>query len=196
MARSAPLSHTPPSPLTCPPPPWAGPPTKGDTVIIGYNDKHYCIDIMEVRSARGGEPAAQGGKAGPPSPLSPLSIPAAVCIIDTDVEVDFERPADMPVRDARGPMAPPPPRMPSSAREAIREPLERGEGGTVQRCARIPSHLFAPRPKIDSTHHLPTNRILTSQPSQPASGVPTPSPISNPWLPGGRSIFMSRVTYR
>jgi len=62
--------------------------TKGDTVIIGYNDKHYCIDIMEVRSARGGEPA--------------------VCIIDTDVEVDFERPADMPEspREVRSPKEP------------------------------------------------------------------------------------------
>eukprot|EP00667_Euglena_gracilis_P012658 EG_transcript_13015 len=50
--------------------------TKGDTVIIAYNDKHYCIDIMEVRSNAGNE--------------------EAVCIIDTDVVVDFERPADMP----------------------------------------------------------------------------------------------------
>jgi ubiquitin fusion degradation protein 1 len=57
--------------------------TQGDTIMINYNDVNYCIDIMEVRSSKGTE--------------------EAVCIVDTDVEVDFDRPADMPVSPTRPP---------------------------------------------------------------------------------------------
>ncbi|KAL9642832.1 hypothetical protein ABK040_009907 [Willaertia magna] len=50
--------------------------TKGDTIIIHYNNKQYCIDIVEVASASGSCDA--------------------VSIVETDVKVEFERPADMP----------------------------------------------------------------------------------------------------
>eukprot|EP01004_Peranema_trichophorum_P007144 NODE_5934_length_949_cov_15.904358_g5347_i0.p1 GENE.NODE_5934_length_949_cov_15.904358_g5347_i0~~NODE_5934_length_949_cov_15.904358_g5347_i0.p1 ORF type:complete len:290 (-),score=33.18 NODE_5934_length_949_cov_15.904358_g5347_i0:78-893(-) len=57
--------------------------TKGDTILIQYNDRNYSIDIMEVKSKRG--------------------IEEAVSIVETDVEVDFDRPVDMPDSPVRPP---------------------------------------------------------------------------------------------
>jgi ubiquitin fusion degradation protein 1 len=50
--------------------------TKGDTIVINYNNTSYLIDILEVESAR--------GKC------------EAISIVEADVRVDFERPLDMP----------------------------------------------------------------------------------------------------
>jgi len=53
--------------------------TKGETFRILYNKKKYDIGVVEVRPE--GAPFAPGA-------------PEAVCIIEADVEVDFEAPAD------------------------------------------------------------------------------------------------------
>jgi len=50
--------------------------TKGDTIMINYNNFNYLIDIMEVES-----------NAGPCN---------AISIVEADVRVEFERPLDMP----------------------------------------------------------------------------------------------------
>lgn len=50
--------------------------TKGDTIMIHYNNNQYLIDVLEVC-----------GKNGPAN---------AISIVETDVKVDFERPLDMP----------------------------------------------------------------------------------------------------
>eukprot|EP00759_Apiculatamorpha_spiralis_P014082 PhF_6_TR20816/c0_g1_i1/m.29948/K14016/UFD1; ubiquitin fusion degradation protein 1 len=50
--------------------------TKGDSIPIDYNSRRYMIDIMEV------VPVTGSGN--------------AVCIVEADVEVDFDRPLDMP----------------------------------------------------------------------------------------------------
>ena len=59
--------------------------TKGETFRIFYNKKKYDIGVVEVRPERG--TFAPGA-------------PEAVCIIEADVQVDFEAPADYvePVR--------------------------------------------------------------------------------------------------
>merc|ERR1719387_2566823 len=53
--------------------------TKGETFRIFYNRKKYDIGVVEVRP--------EGGRFPPGSP-------EAVCIIEADVQVDFEAPAD------------------------------------------------------------------------------------------------------
>merc|ERR1712032_763755 len=53
--------------------------TKGETFRILYNKRKYDIGVVEVR--------AQGG------PFPP-GAPQAICIIETDIELDFEAPAD------------------------------------------------------------------------------------------------------
>ena len=53
--------------------------TKGETFRIFYNRKKYDIGVVEVRPERG---------------TFPPGAPEAVCIIEADVEVDFEAPAD------------------------------------------------------------------------------------------------------
>jgi ubiquitin fusion degradation protein 1 len=50
--------------------------TKGDTIMINYNNQNYLIDITEVAT-----PSGQCN---------------AVSIVETDVSVEFERPLDMP----------------------------------------------------------------------------------------------------
>ena len=50
--------------------------SRGDTIIIAYNNKQFFIDIVAVASASGDC--------------------EAVSIVETDVKVEFERPADMP----------------------------------------------------------------------------------------------------
>jgi ubiquitin fusion degradation protein 1 len=49
--------------------------SKGDTIIINYNDTNFFIDIMDVAAAKSCE---------------------AISIVETDVRVDFDRPLDMP----------------------------------------------------------------------------------------------------
>ena len=51
--------------------------TKGDVITINYRDKKYHIDILELRSKEVGSTNA-------------------VSIVDTEIEVDFDRPLDMP----------------------------------------------------------------------------------------------------
>eukprot|EP01027_Heterolobosea_sp_BB2_P013897 GEZU01019999.1.p1 GENE.GEZU01019999.1~~GEZU01019999.1.p1 ORF type:complete len:295 (+),score=66.54 GEZU01019999.1:71-886(+) len=58
--------------------------TKGDTIMIEYINRQYCIDIMEVASS-----SAPGTN--------------AITIVEADVQVDFERPADMPPSPERPP---------------------------------------------------------------------------------------------
>merc|ERR1719265_1086271 len=53
--------------------------TKGETFRILYNKKKYDIGVVEVKGENG--------------PFQP-GAPEAVCIIEADVEVDFEAPAD------------------------------------------------------------------------------------------------------
>jgi hypothetical protein len=53
--------------------------TKGDTIVIEYNKKQYAIDILDVKSKGNDDNGI-----------------TAVSIIETDLEVDFERPLDMP----------------------------------------------------------------------------------------------------
>merc|ERR1719152_207441 len=53
--------------------------TKGETFRIFYNKKKYDIGVVEVRPERGS---------------FPRGAPEAVCIIEADVQVDFEAPAD------------------------------------------------------------------------------------------------------
>ncbi len=55
--------------------------TKGDTIMINYNNQNYLIDITEVAT-----PSGQCG---------------AVSIVETDVSVEFERPLDMPPSPVR-----------------------------------------------------------------------------------------------
>jgi len=74
--------------------------TVGDSIPIHYNDKVYLIDIREVKAV--GKVATE-----------------AICIVDTDIELEFERPLDMPDDP------PPPPRA------AVVAPSARGGGGTV-----------------------------------------------------------------
>lgn len=50
--------------------------TKGDTIMINYNNTNFGIDILEVASAKG---ACE-----------------AISIVEADVRVEFERPLDMP----------------------------------------------------------------------------------------------------
>lgn len=50
--------------------------TKGDTIIINYNNTDYCIDIIDVAANN-----------------QPVN---AISIVETDVQVEFERPLDMP----------------------------------------------------------------------------------------------------
>jgi ubiquitin fusion degradation protein 1 len=64
--------------------------TAGDTIMINYNKKNYCIDILECKA-------------------SDANV-EAISVIDTDVQVDFDRPADMPdspVRERPTPKSPP-----------------------------------------------------------------------------------------
>lgn len=49
--------------------------TKGDTIMINYNDTNYLIDIMDIK---------------------PVTDSNGICIVETDVNVDFDRPLDMP----------------------------------------------------------------------------------------------------
>lgn len=51
--------------------------TRGDTIKIHYNRQEFDIDIVEVRAHRGGATDV-------------------ISIVETDVNVDFDRPADMP----------------------------------------------------------------------------------------------------
>lgn len=50
--------------------------TKGDTIMINYNNTQYLIDVLEVKSIKGNT--------------------NVISIVETDVKVDFERPLDMP----------------------------------------------------------------------------------------------------
>merc|ERR1719174_857519 len=78
--------------------------TKGETFRIFYNKKKYDIGVVEVRPERG--TFAPGA-------------PEAVCIIEADVQVDFEAPADYvePVRPS------PPSTSPLSTSPLSKSPL-------------------------------------------------------------------------
>merc|ERR1712159_904795 len=83
--------------------------TKNETIRIFYNDRTFDIDVMEIKSARG--PAD------------------AVCIIEADVNVDFDAPADYvePGAEAAG-------------AEVFVDDTEFGQA-TTQGCIAIPSSL-------------------------------------------------------
>jgi len=55
--------------------------THGDTIVIAYNDKRYEIDVMEVKDDTG-----------------PCE---AISIVETDLNLEFERPLDMPESPVR-----------------------------------------------------------------------------------------------
>merc|ERR1719171_596020 len=78
--------------------------TKGETFRILYNKKKYDIGVVEVRPERGSFAPGQ---------------PEAVCIIEADVQVDFEAPADY----VEPPRPSPPSTSPLSTSPLAKSPL-------------------------------------------------------------------------
>ena len=78
--------------------------TKGETFRIFYNNKKYNIGVVEVRP--------EGGR-------FPSNSPEAVCIIEADVQVDFEAPADY----VEPPRPSPPQSSPLSSPPLTKSPL-------------------------------------------------------------------------
>lgn len=124
--------------------------SKGDTISIHYCDTEYKLDITVVRAKSLGEVAAAS-------------------IIDTEVQVDFERPADMPDSPVRT-AAPP---MPTAAGKNV-------IGGTAV-AGGTPAINFEPV----KTYKPPS---LTDEPPAKAAGSASASPSFVPFGGSGRSI--------
>merc|ERR1719152_983031 len=104
--------------------------TKGETFRIFYNKKKYDIGVVEVRP--------EGGRFPPGSPQ-------AVCIIEADVQVDFEAPADYvepprPSPPSTSPLATSPLTKSPLAGPALGEPKLDGDSSDEESAGPAPFH--------------------------------------------------------
>ncbi|KAG2392615.1 hypothetical protein C9374_011340 [Naegleria lovaniensis] len=143
--------------------------SRGDTIIIAYNNKQFFIDIVAVASASGDC--------------------EAVSIVETDVKVEFERPADMPPSPIN-PQTPsadelfkvkPPSQQPPTAQPTKEEPKEVPKFTGVGRRLDGKGASSSSQSSSSSTQTSTTSSstTTTTKPAAVSSSSPSTTPPSN-----------------
>lgn len=111
--------------------------TRGDSIIIEYNGRNYCIDVLEVAGPQGDT--------------------EAVSIVETDIKVEFDRPADMP------PSPPPEPATEMTAEEEPSDVVEEEEEPSFQAFAGQGFRLDGKQISHSPPPKKPLKKMVTSE---------------------------------